>query len=135
MKVLIDTNVILDVLEYRLPHYEASKQMLMLCEQGAVEGYVSGLSFANIVYIMRKKLDAVKIEQIHNALGEIFTFVDLTADDISEAVRMRWGDFEDALQAASAKRIKADGIITRNVKDFECMSIASMTPADFLKIV
>jgi len=78
----------------------------MLCETGTVEGCVSVLTFANIVYIMRKSLDADKIQQIYEALSGVFTFIDLRAEDMAKASRMKWKDFEDALQAAEIVRIE-----------------------------
>ena len=106
MKLLIDTNIVLDVLEQREPYYEDSRQVMMLCETGTVEGCVSVLTFANIVYIMRKSLDADKIQQIYEALSGVFTFIDLRAEDMAKASRMKWKDFEDALQAAEIVRIE-----------------------------
>lgn len=133
MKLLIDANVILDVLEYRMPYYEDSRQIVKLCEAGECEGVVSALTFANIVYIMRKRLDAAKIQQVHEVLSGVFTFLDLTAGDISEAAGMKWHDFEDAVQTASAKRVGANCIITRNVKDFVEASVPCLTPAEFIE--
>ena len=133
MRLLIDTNIVLDVLEQREPYYEDSRQVMMLCETGTVEGCVSVLTFANIVYIMRKSLDADRIKQIHEALSEIFIFVDLRAEEMSEAARMQWKDFEDALQAKTAKRIGADWIVTRNMKDFADSQVPGTTPRVFLE--
>ena len=124
MKLLIDTNIVLDVLEQREPYYADSRQVMMLCETGAV---------ANIVYIMRKSLDADKIQQIYEALSGVFTFIDLRAEDMAKASRMKWKDFEDALQAVTAGRIEADYIVTRNGKDFVDSSVPGMAPGEFLE--
>ena len=133
MRLLIDTNIVLDVLEQREPYYAESRQVMMLCETGAVEGCVSVLTFANIVYIMRKSLDADKIQQIYEALSGVFTFIDLRAEDMAKASRMKWKDFEDALQAATAGRIEADYIVTRNGKDFVDSSVPGMAPGELLE--
>ena len=132
MKLLIDGNIILDVLQKREPHYENSAMIWKMCETDLVEGYVSTLTFANLVYVMRKELDAEKINEVLKKLSLIFTFEDLHASDISMAAEMQWDDFEDAIQAATAKRIHADYIITRNVKDFEKSEVMAFTAAEFL---
>ena len=132
MRLLIDGNVILDVLENREPHVADSAKIWKLCETDQMEGYVSGLTFSNLVYIMRKELNPEKINEVFKSLGLIFQFTDLTVSDIAKAAELQWGDFEDALQAATAERIHADNIITRNVKDFKQSTIAAFTPAEFL---
>ena len=55
MRLLIDANIILDVLEKREPHYEQSALVWKLCETEQDEGFVSSLTFANLVYVMRQR--------------------------------------------------------------------------------
>ena len=73
-----------------------------------------------------------KINEVLKSLGLIFQFTDLTVSDIAKAAELQWEDFEDALQAATAERIHADYIITRNVKDFKQSRIVAFTPTEFL---
>ena len=132
MRLLIDGNIILDVLQNREPHVVDSAKIWKLCETDQVEGYVSGLTFSNLVYIMRKELSPEKINEVFKSLGLIFRFTDLTVSDLAKAAEQQWDDFEDALQAATAERIHADNIITRNVKDFKKSKIVDFTPTEFL---
>lgn len=132
MRLLIDGNIILDVLQNREPHVVDSAKIWKLCETDQVEGYVSGLTFSNLVYIMRKELSPEKINEVFKSLGLIFWFTDLTVSDLAKAAEQQWDDFEDALQAATAERIHADNIITRNVKDFKQSKIVAFTPTEFL---
>lgn len=132
MRLLIDANILLDVLQKREPYYKESALIWKLCEIEQAEGYVSTLAFANLVYVMRKELDPQALEDIERKLALIFRFADLTATDISRAAEMQWEDFEDAVQAATAERIHADHIITRNVRDFKQSKIVAFTPAEFL---
>jgi predicted nucleic acid-binding protein len=132
MRLLIDGNIILDVLQNREPHVVDSAKIWKLCETDQVEGYVSGLTFSNLVYIMRKELSPEKINEVFKSLGLIFQFTDLTVSDLTKAAEQQWDDFEDALQAATAERIHADNIITRNVKDFKQSKIVAFTPTEFL---
>lgn len=132
MRLLIDGNIILDVLQNREPHVADSAKIWKLCETDQMEGYVSGLTFSNLVYIMRKELNPEKINEVFKTLGLIFRFTDLTVSDMAKAAEMQWDDFEDALQTATAERIHADNIITRNVKDFKQSRIVAFTPTEFL---
>ncbi len=135
MKLLIDANIILDVLQKRDPHYEYSALIWKLCETGKVTGHVSILTFMNIAYIMRKELTPEKIEDVYKALALIFYFEDLTKEDVDNALTMRLKDFEDAVQIQAAKRIEADFIITRNVKDFIKSPIPAYTPEELISRV
>ena len=132
MRLLIDGNILLDVLQKREPYYEDSTIVWKMCETDQVDGFVSVLTFADLVYIMRKELDAELIREVFGKLSLIFHFEDLKASDINSAADMLWEDFEDAVQAATAKRIHADYIITRNVKDYKKSEVVALTPAEFL---
>lgn len=134
MKLLIDANILLDVLMDRQPFTYDSSLVWKLCETGRAEGIVCTLSFADIVYIMRKRLDPAQTEMLFNSLSLIFDFADLRAADLSKAAAMRWLDFEDALQAATAKRVGADYIVTRNVRDYQTSPVSAVTPKDLLML-
>ena len=132
MRLMIDGNIILDVLQNRHPHVTDSAKVWKLCETNQIEGYVSVLTFSNLVYIMRKELTPAKIDEVLRSLCLIFQFADLTATDMTRAASLQWNDFEDALQAVTAERVHADYIITRNVKDFRNSKIVAFTPTEFL---
>ena len=132
MRLLIDGNILLDVLQKREPHFEASAMIWKLCETEQAEGFVSALAFANMVYVMRKELTPETIEEVLKKLSLIFRFTDLTAGDLNRAAALQWSDFEDAVQAETAERIHADYLITRNVRDFKQSKVIAFTPSEFL---
>ena len=133
MKVLIDGNIILDVLQNRENHVEASSKVWKLCETDQVEGYVSVLTFANLVYVMRKELTPEKINEVLKKLALIFRFTELSVFDMQKAADMMWNDYEDAVHAAIAERIRATAIITRNIKDYQQSTVPAFTPTEFLE--
>ena len=133
MKVLIDTNVILDVLCKRQDFFEDSSMVMKYCEVDKIDGVISALSIPNIIYIMRKELDAEKTKDIIEKLQLIFTVADLKADDIKKALSLDFNDFEDALQSACASRIKADYIVTRNIIDFKNSRVIAIKPSELLE--
>lgn len=133
MKVLIDTNIILDVLCAREFFLPAAAKVWKLCELNKIEGYISALSVPNIVYILRKELNLAKTQQVIEQLFLIFKVVDLRADDLMKAAKMQNDDFEDTLQMLSALHIKADYIITRNVRDFQNSKVKAILPTEILE--
>lgn len=132
MKLLIDANILLDVLQNREPYVKTSSVIWKLCETEKAKGYVSALTFANMVYIMRKELDPKKIEEALQALSLIFEFTDFNVSDLSRAAELNWDDFEDAVQSVIAERVHADYIITRNVRDFTKSKIIAFTPSELI---
>ena len=135
MKLLIDSNVVLDVLQNRHPNYETSYKVLVMCYDKKLLGYISTLTFANIVYIMRKELNSDKIVELLEYLKPIFDFVDFKKTDIEQAAKMKWKDFEDAIQYLAAKQKKAQYIVTRNLKDFALSEVPAITPDELLVIL
>ena len=132
MRLLIDANVILDVLQNRKPHVKDSSIIWKLCETRQAEGFISALTFANLVYIMRNELNPGQIEEVLEKLSLIFTFTELSPSDLTSAAHRQWDDFEDALQSVTAERIHADYIVTRNVRDFLKSKITALTPSELL---
>lgn len=133
MKVLIDTNIILDVFCNRKDFAEDSSKVFKLCEVKKVTGYISALSISNIMYIMRKELEPKRIKEILEQLSLIFEFVDLKADDLKRASALEFNDYEDAIQSVQANRIKANYIITRNIKDYNKSKVTAIKPSEFLE--
>ncbi len=132
MILLIDANILLDVLMNRQDFVKDSSMIWKLCETNQAKGYISALTIANLMYIMRKQLDPETIEKLLVQLKFIFDFTDFGVSDLQRAAEMKWTDFEDAVQSATAERLHADFIITRNVKDFRSSKIMALTPTEFL---
>ena len=133
MRVLVDTNVILDVLCNRAEFVEASATIWKYCELKKIEGCISALSVPNIVYILRKELAPERTSELIEQLFLIFSVTELRADDLKKAAKLRFSDYEDALQSVSAERIDADFIITRNIKDFQNSKVMAIKPSELLE--
>lgn len=134
MRVLIDGNILFDVLQNREPLVAESTAVWDLCQSGAAEGHISALTFANMVYVMRRELTPEIIREVLATLADVFRFEDLSLSDLKQAAAMKWRDFEDALQTAAALKCGADYIVTRNLKDFEKSPVPCLSPSSFLKL-
>lgn len=133
MKVLVDTNVILDVLCNRKEFVADSLRVFQCCETQHITGYISALSIPNIVYIMRKELDPEQIKEVLHTLTMVFSVVELRESDLLKAAELFFGDYEDAIQSVCAVRVRADYIVTRNGKDFADSPVPAISPTDLLK--
>lgn len=133
MNCMIDTNIVLDVLLEREPFYEDSRAVLMLCEDGRINGFISASSATDIFYLVRKALGSP--DRAYDALGHILNIVrvlTVTNDDVNQAFLKKASDFEDCLLATCARSNGCDCIVTRNKKDFLPFGIALYSPAEVL---
>ena len=98
-----------------------------------MEGINTALSIPNIDYILRKELTPMKTQQIIQQIMMIFHVVDLRSSDLKNAAEMLSNDFEDAVQMCCASRIKADYIVTRNIRDFQSSKVIALKPSELLE--
>lgn len=136
MLVLFDTNIILDVLEKRLPFYDSSKSVLESCVSGNVAGYIALHSISNIFYILRKHYSAADRRALLLNILDLLQVAGTDHESVRNTLqREDFSDFEDCLQDECAKQIHADYIVTRNTNDFSTSDIPAIIPDDLLKIL
>jgi len=133
MKVVLDTNVVLDVLASREPFYQHSSQCLMLVASGNIQGAITANSVTDIAYLLRKHLDPENVKPTLARLLEVVDVVSVDQKCCFEAIESAIPDFEDALLDACAKRWGSDFVITRDVLGFEQSSVAVLAPRAFLE--
>lgn len=136
MRVMIDTNIFLDVLAVREPFYANSKAVLNLCESKKIYGFLSASSVTDIFYLIRRQLHSVELA--YKALGSILDIVKVltvTNENVLDAYIQRAPDFEDCLLATCAKANKCDAIVTRNKRDFLSFGITLLSPEEVLELV
>ena len=131
MKILVDTNVIIDILCKREPFFEDSYNALNKCIDNHTI-IVSASAITDIFYIARKYIGSEQAKGCIRNLLDLIKISDTRGVDIEKALSS--SDFEDAVISAIAERQKAKYILTRNTKDFEKSKILSITPHDYLTI-
>jgi predicted nucleic acid-binding protein len=134
MKVLLDTDVLLDVALARLPHVVASEAMLDWCEAHPGSTWVAWHSLSNLFYFLRRDHGAAVARRFIQELLEYAEVVPTGTADAKHALALPMADFEDALQTAAAIHGGADVIVTRNLAHFGGSPIPARSPADFLAI-
>ena len=134
MKIMIDTNVVLDVFLKREPFFAASYEVIKLSALEKQEGFVSASAATDIFYLLRRSLkDSVKAIESMEKLLQLVGIADALGEDVHAAVASNMTDFEDALVASIAERCQMSYIITRNVKDYTESPVKAITPEEFLK--
>lgn len=137
MRVLIDTNVILDILQKREPFFTDSYRALRRALENDAECLISASAVTDIFYVLRKSLGSAQQAKEHiDQLAQVVSFADVQGMDIHTALMRAMPDFEDAVVDAVvdavAERSGASYILTRNIKDFTGSVVPAILPADFL---
>lgn len=133
-KALIDSDILLDYFLDRKPFSDDSSKILTMCEEGKLNGFITGVAIANIYYLLRKEHGPKPVLQ---GIKRLLTFLDVVILDkntILKSIESDFSDFEDALQNFSAENqgnIKV--IITRNIKDYKRSNLSVLNPKMFLE--
>lgn len=132
MRVLVDLNVLLDVLQRREPHYAASADVLSRVARGEIQGAVPGHAVTTIYYLVTRFAGRASAER---AIDWLLRDLQVVAEDRELFLRARsleMNDFEDAVVAAAAEKIRCDWIVSRNVDDFAKAPVPAVTPLELL---
>ena len=135
MKLLLDTNILIDYLSQRDPFFTKALLLREAAIFGDVELWCSTQSFTDAEYILR---DAFPTDKLRSMMEKCLVFMKAcapTASDLSSGITSGWPDLEDYLIAASAQRIKADFIITRDKEGFLRSKIPAISPERFFKLL
>jgi predicted nucleic acid-binding protein len=132
VKVLVDTNVILDVMLHRTNFFDHSRRIFELVEQKRIGACISSSAFTDIFYLISKEIkDSETVYTAIDTLAAVFSIAPVYESTIMSALALRWKDFEDAVQYRAAKENNVDCIVTRNTDDYENSGIPCAAPIDF----
>jgi predicted nucleic acid-binding protein len=132
-KILLDTNIILDIALERREFFEESKELLLTLNKLSIPPYVTATTVTDIYYILKKS----KGHQLTiSFLTNLFDFIDIAGvskEIIFGALNSEFADFEDAVQAECAGQNDINIIVTRNIADFKMSKLEIYTPSEFIR--
>jgi predicted nucleic acid-binding protein len=128
VKVLIDTNIIVDVALDRDPFFTQSEQIVHLAELRQIEGYISASTFSDLYYVIRKTKGKDWTLQFLQRMAMICQIALVDQAVVAMALTANFRDFEDAIQYSTAAINRLDAIVTRNPQDFSEAALPIMTP-------
>ncbi len=136
MKILIDTNIIVDALTGREPFREVAEQIFLLAANHVEEMYITASSATDIYYLIRKHLQSTeKAKEAMKKLYSLFHILDVTAVDCMDALLIDMKDYEDAVISCCANHNKIDYIVTRNIKDYTQSKVRAILPDKFMSML
>lgn len=131
-KVLFDTNIILDIVLKRQPHFVQAARLFSLIDDTVITGFMTATTITDIYYITKKDMgDAAALDFIGNLL-QVIDVITVDKETIRQALSAGMKDFEDAVQATAAQRNGIEVIITRNKDDFADSGLKVFAPDEFL---
>lgn len=136
MKILVDTNVIIDALTSREPWNKSAEKIFIMSANQIIDMYITASSATDIYYLVRKFLH--NTEQAKQIMGKLYILVnilDVTEKDCVDALASPMSDYEDAVVERVAERTGVDYIVTRNVKDYEQARVKVILPDDFITLM
>ena len=135
MKVLFDTNVIMDLLLARTPHDIYAKDLFGHVEKEQIQGFLCATTVTTIHYLATKKMGTQPAVESIRSLLTFFDVATVNRAVIEAALATNFKDFEDAVLHESARLRQVDAIVTRNTKDFTQASLRIFTPIELVTIL
>ena len=132
-RLLIDTNIVIDLLAKREGFYQDAQALFTLADQKNVSLYISSLTFANTFYILSRNLNTNETRKILIKIKALTKILPLEAKIIELALASDFSDFEDAIQYHTALDNQLDIIVTRNKKDFKRSKLPVLTAKEYLE--
>jgi predicted nucleic acid-binding protein len=134
-RLLVDTNVVLDVLLDRQPHGEASVAVWASIETGRWQGFLAAHAITTIHYLAQKELGSAKAKQLVALVLRVFRVATVDGSVIEHALRLPLADFEDAVAAAAALASECEYVVTRDPKGFRGSPVPAIAPQAVLPIL
>lgn len=128
LRVLFDTNVILDVLLAREPFRSDSEALMRAAERGEIEGVLCATTVTTIDYVVGKARGRDTARDVVRALLTVFAVASVGRDELVRAAGSAFTDFEDAVLHEAARTVGADVIVTRNDRDFGAATLPILRP-------
>lgn len=136
IRILLDTNILLDYILTREPFYDNAKKIILACINGTVKACIAAHSIFNMFFILRREYESKERRKLLLNICKIFDIEGIDKEKlISGLENDDFFDFEDCLQMECARAYEAKYIVTRNVSDYDNSVIQAILPEDFLKIL
>lgn len=136
MKILVDTNVIIDALTSREPWNESAEKIFIMAANHTVDMYITASAATDIYYLVRKYLHNTETaKQIMGKLYSLTGILEVTGNDCLEALASPIKDYEGAVVEKVASRKDMHYIVTRNIKDYQAGNTKIILPDDFVKLM
>ena len=132
-RVFLDTNILIDYLAVRDPHYASAAMIMQMGLEGKLKLFASAYGMGTVFYLFAKETNHKNaFKQLKN-IRPLLKIATTDQQVLDEALNSEFHDFEDALQYYSAIKAKCHLFFTRNIKAYQADYIPVISPEDYLK--
>ena len=135
MRVLVDTNIVLDVLLNRVQHVAESLRIWTACDAGSITGFLAAHAVTTIHYLIAGKKSASETQAAMAGLLRVFSVATVDSAVIHAALKTGAPDFEDAVTSAAAFRAECQLIVTRDRSGFRTSPVPAIEPSGLLQLI
>ena len=135
MRVLFDTNVVLDVLLDRAPFAEVGANLFSRVERGELTGFVGATTVTTVHYLSSKVVGTVRAHDVVEKLLILFGVAAVNRTVLVDALVLGFGDYEDAVLHEAARHAGAEGVVTRDRRGFRKAKLAVYTPEELRRML
>jgi predicted nucleic acid-binding protein len=135
LKILFDTNIVLDVLMDRIPFSDSAVELFSKVEVGAIIGYMCGTTLMTVYYLASRKLGTARAQEEIRKLLSLFEIAPVNRLVLESALVVDFNDFDDALIHEAACHVGAEAVVTRNLKHFKKSRISVYTSEELARIL
>jgi predicted nucleic acid-binding protein len=133
-RVLVDTDIILDLFLFRQPFFPAAADFFLLIQSGEIEGCVTPVILSNLFYILRKELTTQGALEVLRKLRRITRVIPVDEQMIDLALDSSFKDFEDAIQYYAASAQSLEAVVTRDKQDYRSAKLPILTAEEFVDL-
>ena len=132
MRVILDTNIVLDVLLNRRPFVHSAAAIFALAETSKIDAFLCATTITTVDYLLTQSLPFPDARKSLWKLLSLFEIAAVNRPVLEQALRSQMKDFEDAVLAQAGLLVGATFIVTRNPKDFTHTPLRVVEPVEFL---
>lgn len=135
MRLLLDTNILLDVLLARSPHADAAVRILTAVEAEVVTGVIGATSVTTVFYLATKAVGVRRAKGHVRTILSLFEIAPVTEAVLARALELGFADFEDAVLHEAARAARCTGIVTRDAQGFRRAELPVYSPTELLAVL
>ena len=135
MKILFDTNVVLDLLLDRKPFSTTAARLFSRVDEGDLSGFICATTVTTVHFLARRTVGDRRAREVIGKLMDLFEVASVNRVVLEGALASRFSDFEGAVLHQAALNVDADGIVTRNAGDFKRTAIPVYAPDELDRLV
>ena len=135
MRVLFDTNIVLDVLLNRQPHVATAAKLMAYVHDKRIDGLLGATTLTTVHYLAAKTVGTARARKHIVTLLSLFEVAAINRVVLAGALALPFRDFEDAVLHEAARHAGATGILTRNAKGFAGSALTFYAPDELLRLV